>query len=99
MKLNDAQASMVEDQLDAMVLPEDHPVNPDLKKVYGDHTFILDDEGLNIIEPNSEPLNWTASVIKLATWTNDARNELLVHEPEILGVTVEIGPEKPDVIH
>lgn len=99
MKLNSLQAEMVEDQLGAMVLEEDHPLSPELRKVYGDHTFLLNGGGLNIIEPNKPPLHFTGRVIKLGTWTTEACEELRIHEPRVLAQAVELGPSETDTIH
>lgn len=99
MKLNTMQAEMVEDQLGAMALEEDHPLNPELREVYGDHTFLLNGAGLNIVEPNNPPLQSTARVIKLGTWTTEACEELRIHEPRVLTLAVELGPSETDTIH
>jgi hypothetical protein len=99
MILNPTQAVMVEHQLGAMVLADDHPLTHRFTELYGEHTFLLDDNGLNILEPNDAPLQSTARVINLGSWTNDEHKELRIHKPLALAVEVELGPSPTDTIH
>ena len=55
MKLNATQVKRTLSQLDAEVLPDNHPAVPQLNTLFGDHTFFLDSKGLNIVEPTAEP--------------------------------------------
>ena len=48
MKLNAAQVERTLKQFDAQALPDDHPVVPELNSLFGDHTFFLDSDGLNV---------------------------------------------------
>jgi hypothetical protein len=93
MRLNAAQKEKVEDQLGFEALPEDHPVAPDLMKAFGDHTFFLDAEGLNIVETDDESDGTNGNVVKLASWSED-RTKLRGHQPEVRPVTVELEPDK-----
>ncbi len=93
MKLNAAQIRKVEEQLGVEAIPEEHPVTPDLRKSFGDHTFFLDATGLNIVEPNPSPESSSGNVLKVATWASDERTKLLSHEPEVLPVTVDLGSD------
>ena len=52
MKLNSAQVEQTLTQFEAQVIPEDHPLVPELNELFGDHTFFLDGNGLNVVEPN-----------------------------------------------
>lgn len=91
MKLNSAQLPTVEQQLGVEAIPEQHPINDNLKQALGDHTFFLDADGLSIVEPQNAPAEGsTGVVIKLARWASDERTELLTQEPEILPVTVDL---------
>lgn len=96
MKLNAAQQSHVEDQLGIEALPDENPAMPKLKEVFGEHTFFVDAEGLNVVEEHPEETNPSGVVIKLASWAED-HTQLRVHEPEVLPVTVELtkgnGPD------
>jgi len=95
MKLNAPQLENVEKQLGVEALAEENPAMPKLVEVFGDHSFFLDAEGLNIVEPNPEAETENGTVVKVATWTED-RTQLQVHEPEILPVTVEFATADPD---
>jgi hypothetical protein len=47
MKLNSTQVEQ-----SSKPLPDDHPLVPKLSKLFGDHTFFLNSNGLNVVEPN-----------------------------------------------
>ena len=51
MKLNSAQVERTLGQLEARVIPDESPVIPQLNDLFGEHTFFLDQRGLNIVEP------------------------------------------------
>jgi hypothetical protein len=51
MKLNSAQLERTLGQFEAQAIPDDHPVIPQLNDLFGEHTFLLDSHGLNIVEP------------------------------------------------
>src|SRR6266480_2511073 len=53
MKLNSAQLERTLGQFEARAIPDDHPVIPQLNDLFGEHTFFLDRNGLNIVEPAS----------------------------------------------
>ena len=95
MLLDAAQRQKVENELGFEALPEDHPVAPDLKKAFGDHTFFLDAEGLNIVETDEASDSMNGNVVKLASWSED-RTKLRGHQPEVRPVTVDLGAEKGD---
>jgi len=50
MKLSSEKVGSVLEQIDAEVIPDDHPSLPKLRQVFGDHTFFVDDVGLTIIQ-------------------------------------------------
>src|SRR5262249_46872745 len=52
MKLNSAQVEQTLTQFEAQVIPEDHPLVPQLNELFGNHTFFLDNNGLNVLEPD-----------------------------------------------
>ena len=72
MKLNSALAERTQSQFDAQAIPENHPVVGQLNSLFGDHTFFLDAQGLNIVEPagNADSGQKTAQVVKLAAWSD-----------------------------
>ena len=84
MKLNSAQVEQTLTQFEAQVIPEDHPLVPKLNEMFGDHTFFLDGNGLNVVEPNKD-IHAGASagtVVNLATWSDAELTSLMPHEPE-----------------
>jgi len=90
MKLNPRQIEQTLTQFPAQVIPEDHPVAPKLNEVFGDHTFFLDSNGLNVVEPNEDTDGGlpAATVINLASWTGPDWTSLAPHEPEPTEVVV-----------
>jgi hypothetical protein len=90
MKLNSMQIRQTLDQLDAQVLPDDHPAVAQLNDVFGDHTFFLDAKGLNVLRSVEPPEMeaQTGEVISLADWTDSTLTKLSAHEPEPTGIVI-----------
>jgi hypothetical protein len=97
MKLANTMVARALDQLDAKVIPDDHPANQELTREFGDHTFFLDQNGLNIVEivelVDTESGEAAGVVINLATWSDVEQSSLEIHPPEITDVVVELGPQ------
>jgi hypothetical protein len=100
MKLNTAQVARTESQLQIEALPDDHPLVPQLNRIWGDHTYFIDGNGLNIVEPAPAALNVARSdvgqvgvVINLAYWTDSNPPKLEAHEPELTNSTVSLGTD------
>jgi hypothetical protein len=97
MKLNSALVERTLNQMDAQAIPENHPVVHQLNSLFGDHTFFLDTNGLNIVEPTgeSDSGSQTGQVVKLAGWSDDNRTSLAPHKPEPTEVIIvlEQGPD------
>jgi hypothetical protein len=94
MKLNSAQVQRTLDQFEADVIPDENPVIAKLNDLFGEHTFFLDQHGLNIVEPveAAEPSAECARVVKLANWSNDSGSDLkLLHEPAETDIVVTLG--------
>src|SRR5215467_8632698 len=74
MKLNSAQVQRTLGQFEARVIPDEDPVIAKLNDLFGEHTFFLDQHGLNIVEPveAAEPAAESVRVVKLASWRNDS---------------------------
>jgi hypothetical protein len=91
MKLTSAQVEQTLAQFEAHVIPDDHPVVPTLNELFGDHTFFLNDSGLNVIEAkeSSKGTMSTGTVVKIASW-NEQQNSLAPHEPEPTEVVVTL---------
>ncbi len=96
MKMNALMVERTLSQIDARVIPEGHPVLPQLNRMFGDHTFFLDSNGLNIVEPIEEAPGTaeTAQVVNLANWDDANQSRLNPHEPQATDVVVELGPPK-----
>jgi len=94
MKLNDTQIEQTLHQLDGEAIPPEHPVIPQLERLYGDHTYFLDGNGLNIVEPVEEDLfeRQRGVVVNLANWTNTAASSLQPHDPELTELVVDLEP-------
>ena len=93
MKLNSAQVQRTLDQFEADVIPDENPVIAKLTDLFGEHTFFLDQHGLNIVEPveAAEPAAESVRVVKLASWSNDSRSDLKLHEPAETDIVVTLG--------
>jgi hypothetical protein len=55
MKLTATQITHAANQLDARPVPENSQMGPELRRVFGDHSFFLTNTGLHVIEP-TEPV-------------------------------------------
>lgn len=93
MKLSANQIAQAADEIGAQPVPEDHPVVMQLTRIYGDHTFFVDGEGLEIVEvTRPDGPNNAACVVKLASWTDDDRTRLAPHEPQATDTVVTLEP-------
>jgi hypothetical protein len=92
MKLTSAQVETTLSQFEAQAIPDSHPVVPQLNELFGDHTFFLDGNGLNVVEPIAEaPEAQAARVVNLANWSDANLTSLAPHEPEPTGAIIELG--------
>jgi hypothetical protein len=89
MRLNSEMVDRTLSQIDAQAISEDHPLMPKLKNLFGDHTFFVDESGLNIIEPQAESPS-TGTVVNVASWDETKERNLVAHEPQTTDVTVEL---------
>ena len=96
MRLTTRQIEHTLDQIEAEAIPDDNPVVPQLNETFGDHTFFLDSDGLNIVETvgNRENGGETATLVKVGRWTDATRTALATHEPQVTDLVVDVGPEK-----
>ncbi len=53
MKLTSAQVERTLSQFEAQAIPDSHPMVPRLSELFGEHTFFLNSDGLNIVEPTT----------------------------------------------
>jgi hypothetical protein len=96
MKMNHAQIEQTLTQLDAEAIPVDHPMMTQLTRMFGDHTYFLDNAGLNIVEPvENEEGNGDGRVgvvVNVATWIDPNAASLQPHEPEATEQVVALEP-------
>jgi hypothetical protein len=95
MKLNSTQLERTLSQFTAEVLPDDHPALKQLSNIYGEHTFFLNGNGLNVLEPadTAESDAQTGEIVSLANWSDATLTSLRPHEPEPTGVLVVLEPK------
>ena len=91
MKLTSAQVERTLSQFEAEAIPESHPVIPQLHRLFGEHTFFLAPNGLNIVEPSETSGFESAKVVNLASWSDGNESRLEPHEPEPTDVVVALG--------
>jgi hypothetical protein len=99
MKMTSALVKQTLSQIEAQPIPDNHPACPQLTRLFGDHTFFLDNNGLNIVEPSgrTETGSAVANVVRLASWADAKRENLKAHEPEPTDAVVELTSEDPDL--
>jgi len=100
MRLNDASVERALTQIEAQAIPDDHPVVPQLKHLFGDHTYFIDGHGLNILQltehnPKGETV---CQVVNLADWSDGDQRSLTPHEPQLTELTVVLASDA-DVLH
>jgi hypothetical protein len=90
MKMNSAQIERTLEQFEGEVVPEDNPVLPQLKRIFGDHTYFLDQSGLNIVEPGEADHKdvRVGVVVNIADWADTGSRTLAPHDPEKTGLVV-----------
>jgi hypothetical protein len=90
MRLNDTQVKQTLTQMQAEVLPDNHPATAQLTDLFGDHTFFLDQSGLKVLEPAETPESDVQSsrVVSLADWSDSTLTSLKPHAPEPTGTVV-----------
>ena len=97
MKLTSAQVERTISQFEIQALPDNHPAVPELNELFGEHTFLLDSNGLNILEPaDGSPREevQAARVINLANWSGESLTKLAPHEPQPTGAIVELATSR-----
>ena len=92
MKMNSTQIEQTLHQLDAEAIPAGHPMMPQLERIFGEHTYFLDGNGLNIVEPVETEKNTARRgvVVNIASWTDANAEALRPHEPESTDLVVDL---------
>jgi hypothetical protein len=95
MRLSQSRVEQTLSQFEAQVLPDSHPSMPKIKEVWGDHTYFLAGNGLNIVEPldRRDSAVEVGTVINIASWTDSKATSLAPHAPEATEVVVEFAPD------
>ena len=95
MKLTSAQVERTLSQFPCEAIPDNHPVVPQLNSLFGEHTFFLDSNGLNIVEPTAaaSAASQSAQVVNLANWSEANPNRLEAHAPEPTDVVITLESE------
>jgi hypothetical protein len=95
MKLSSAQVEQTLSQFEAEAIPDEHPLVPRLSELFGDHTFFLNRDGLNVIEPNeaAHAGPHAGTVVNLADWSDEHSTSLALHEPEPTEIVVILETE------
>ena len=92
MKMNTAQIRQTLHQYQAQALPAEHPLMAQLERLFGDHTYFLDGNGLNIVEPvepeQADGLHGV--VVNLASWADEKAQSLQPHKPEATDMVVDL---------
>lgn len=106
MRLSRARVEQTLNQFEAHVIPDSHPSMSQIKGLWGDHTYFLAANGLNIVEPlgRRESGLETGKVVNLANWADAGATSLAPHEPEPTEIVVEFDPGsdvdgEPDPMH
>ena len=96
MKMNSAQIEQTLHKLNAQefkaeAIPAGHPMMSQLERLFGDHTYFLDSNGLSIVEP-LEPENDArlGVVVNLACWADDRAESLQPHAPETTELVIDL---------
>jgi hypothetical protein len=93
MKLNSTTVDRTLDQVEASVIPDDHPAAEQLNSVFGEHTFFVNASGLLVLEASGQQDGvQTGKLVRLADW-NEGHTALVPHPPEPTDVEVALAPE------
>jgi hypothetical protein len=90
MRLNTTQLEQTLHQMNAEALPDDHPAAAQLIDTFGDHTFLIDQNGLSVVEPAEGPMDdvHAGAVVSLADWSDATLTKLRAHPPMPTGTVV-----------
>lgn len=96
MKMNSTQIEQTLRQLDAQAIPAEHPAMLQLERLFGEHTYFLDRNGLSIVEPVAaeQPDGHMGVVVVLANWTDGAETSLQPHAPEATDRVIDLGKDR-----
>ena len=93
MKLTSTWIDQTQNQFNMRAVPDEHPVSRRLHEVFGEHTFFLDRNGLNIVEPIDPDQGNEAracKVVCVAGWNDADPPSLVPHDPVSTEVVIEL---------
>ena len=97
MKMNSAQIEQTlrrlnAEDMNAQAIPPEHPAIARLEELFGDHTYFLDSNGLNIVEPvePTETDSRVGVVVNIAHWADANASSLQPHEPKSTDLVVDL---------
>ena len=96
MQLTPAQVRRTLAQFEAQEIPSDHSAMPQLTRLFGEHTFFLDRNGLSIVEPLDSDQASGANMCKVvcvADWNDADPPSLEPHEPVSTEIVVQLEPQ------
>lgn len=87
MKLTPTHVTQTLNQIRAEPVSENHPVYYQFARLFGEHTFFVDEDGLNIVEPMTSDRADNAKmepvrVVRLAHWLDEHHSSLVPHTPQ-----------------
>ena len=92
MKLTPTLIEQTIAQFQAVALPDTHAAHEKLEEIFGDHTFLLNDHGLHIVEPVADSVDTEiARVVKIAGWQGPGHTALAPHKPELTDVVIKLA--------
>lgn len=95
MKLSPAQVQRVQRQIEGQIIPDGHSLSLQLEQAFGEHTFFLDSEGLNIVEPSPADRE-VGKIVKLARWVDEDYTTLEPNAPEPKPGEIKLGSTGAD---
>jgi len=93
MQLTSTQVRRTLAQFEAQEIPADHTAMPQLTRLFGEHTFFLDRNRLNILEPldpDQPGGTRTCMVVCLADWNDADPPSLEPHEPVSTELVIQL---------
>jgi hypothetical protein len=95
MKLTSSQVQRALRQFEAEAVPDDHPLARKLNALFGEHSFFLNSDGLNIVEPDesAKVSAHAGTVVNVADWTDSEQASLAPHTPVRTEVVILLETE------
>jgi hypothetical protein len=92
MKLNSTLIERTIAQFQAVALPDTHAAHEKLEAIFGHHTFLLNDNGLHIVEPVMDSGGTeVGQVMKIADWQGAGQTRLAPHQPEPTDIVIKLA--------